>query len=201
MKGWAEGMGWRECSSKWENKSSKIGDKESGWVLVVLMDYWLLSSLWLLLLIGTIEKLGSVEVVFLSRTHKAFYLGFIILPWEIDIDQFPLLQVRLTNLAFCCSSTIPSPFGLLVLFRYCMSIEVLLICDSFIRTIYIYFLELADLFVDITDLKYTIAMLHSFSLRAKALLLMIAGFSVTGLGLDSNLHRILFILGIILMFL
>lgn len=144
-------MKWREWWSRWENKLSKIGDKESGMVLIVLMNNRLLSSLWLLFFIRLIKELRSIEI-FLPWTDKTFNFWLIILSWEIYVNKFSLLQVWLTNLTFCISSSIPFPFTFLMLFRYGMSIKILLMCYSFIGAIYIYFLELSNFFINITDL-------------------------------------------------
>lgn len=138
-------------SRKKGKKLSKIWDEKCGLIFIVLVNYRFLSSLWLLFLMRMIKKLSPIEI-FLPWTNKTLKFWFIILPWEIYIYKFSLLQIRLTNFALCISATIPSPFTFLMLFRNRMSFIVLLVGYSFIRAIYIYLFKLTNLFIDIADL-------------------------------------------------
>lgn len=135
-------------------------------LIVIFMYYWFLSSFWAFFFVGLIKELRSIKI-FLLWTNEIIDLRFIF-SREVNLDEFILKQIRLTNV-FGCPSAISFMLAFNNLFRNYMSIVISLLNSSFVGAIDIYFFKLSRFFISITDFQNMCLVINP-SLRHKALI-------------------------------
>lgn len=160
-------------------------------MLFALVHYWLLSSLWVLLFVWTVEELRSVEVLLLW-TDIILQIRFI-LSWEVYFHKFVLKDIRLANFLGCSSSS-PSLLDLYCFLWDYVSVVLRFFGYSLIWAVYIDLLKLSCF--PLANFEDVMGSIVSSSSRGKSVLRSALCFGFTYLMLRWLANCILFVIQI-----